>query len=65
MRWGHAMVQPKPGFISGEVLSKSAEPFLGIHFAHSALSGLALFEEAFFHGERAAGEIVAAINSRS
>lgn len=65
MRWGHAMVQPRPGFISGEVLSKSAEPFLGIHFAHSALSGLALFEEAFFHGERAAGEIVAAINSRS
>lgn len=65
MRWGHAMVRAKPGFISGEALSKSAEPFRGIHFAHSALSGLALFEEAFFHGDRAAEEIVAAINTRS
>ena len=63
MRWGHAMVRAKPGFITSEALSQSAKPFRGIHFAHSALSGLALFEEAFFHGERAAGEIVAAINS--
>ena len=60
MRWGHAMVRAKPGFISGEARSKSVEPFRGIHFAHSALSGLALFEEAFFHGDRAAAEIVTA-----
>lgn len=58
MRWGHAMIRPRPGFITGDSRRKSAEPFRGIHFAHSALSGLALFEEAFYHGERAAEELV-------
>ena len=32
-----------------------------LHFAHSDLSGVALFEEAFFHGFRAAGEVLAAL----
>lgn len=65
MRWGHAMVRPKPGFISGEARSLCAEPFRGVHFAHSSLSGLALFEEAFFHGERVATEIVSEITAPS
>ena len=60
MRWGHAMVRPRPGFITGAACRLSREPYRGIHFAHSALSGLALFEEAYYHGERAADEIVAA-----
>jgi hypothetical protein len=33
-----------------------------VHFAHSDLSGLAIFEEAFFHGLRAADEAVAALS---
>lgn len=60
MRWGHAMVRPKPGFLWGDARRKSAEPYQGIHFAHSDLSGVALFEEAFHHGCRAADEVVAA-----
>ncbi len=59
-RWGHAMVLPRPGFIWGGALTRAAEPFRGIHFAHSDLAGIALFEEAFHHGTRAAGEILAA-----
>jgi hypothetical protein len=31
-----------------------------VHFAHTDLSGLALFEEAFWHGRRAAAEILVA-----
>ena len=45
----------------------AARPERGIHFAHSDLSGLALFEEAFYHGVRAAEEVLAerglAVNS--
>ena len=56
VRWGHAMVRPDPGLFFGGALAKAAEPFRGIHFAASDLSGLGLFEEAFFHGRRAALE---------
>ena len=50
------MVRPDPGLFFGGALAKAAEPFRGIHFAASDLSGLGLFEEAFFHGRRAALE---------
>ena len=59
MRWGHAMIRPRPGFVSGAARREAAKPFRGIHFAHSDLSGLALFEEAFDHGLRAADEVLA------
>ena len=58
MRWGHAMISPRPNFIWSGAREKAAEPFRNIHFAHSDLSGVALFEEAFYHGLRAAGEIL-------
>lgn len=60
MRWGHAMIQPRPGFVWGGARQKAAAPEGEIHFAHSDLSGVALFEEAFYHGVRAAEEILAA-----
>ncbi|HWN98123.1 MAG TPA: FAD-dependent oxidoreductase [Blastocatellia bacterium] len=56
MRWGHAMIRPRPGFIWSEARRKASEPYRAIHFAHSDLSGVALFEEAFHHGTRAADE---------
>lgn len=59
-RWGHAMVRPHPGFISGPARRRAAEPYRGVHFAHSDLSGVALFEEAFDQGIRAAEEVAAA-----
>jgi hypothetical protein len=60
MRWGHAMVRPRPRFVWSGARSAAARPFRGIHFAHSDLSGVALFEEAFYHGIRAAEEVLVA-----
>jgi hypothetical protein len=54
MRWGHAMIRPKPGFIWGEQRRRLTQPFGNIHFAHSDLSGLSLFEEAQYRGVTAA-----------
>jgi protoporphyrinogen oxidase len=61
MRWGHAMIRPRPGFIWGSARRAAVRPYRGIHFAHSDLSGIALFEEAFSHGVRAADEVLAAM----
>ena len=58
MRWGHAMISPRPGFIWSGVRVKAMRPYRNIHFAHTDLSGIALFEEAFYHGLRAAGEVL-------
>ena len=58
MRWGHAMVRPHVGFIASAERQAARQPFRGIHFAHSDLSGVALFEEAFDHGLRAAEEVL-------
>jgi hypothetical protein len=61
MRWGHAMISPRPQFIWSEARRNASRPFGDIHFAHSDLSGVALFEEAFFHGVRAADEVLAVL----
>jgi hypothetical protein len=58
MRWGHAMISPRPGFLWGAARQAARQPFHGVHFAHSDLSGVALLEEAFYHGRRAAGEVL-------
>lgn len=64
MRWGHAMVRPVPGFLWGAE-RKAAQASLGasLHFAHSDLGGLALFEEANWHGVRAAESVLAALGT--
>ncbi|MBK7857080.1 MAG: FAD-dependent oxidoreductase [Archangiaceae bacterium] len=55
MRWGHAMIRPSPGFVWGRERRAAAEALHGsLHFAHTDLSGLALFEEANHHGVRTA-----------
>jgi phytoene dehydrogenase-like protein len=58
MRWGHAMIRPRPNFIWSDARQEGMKPYRNIHFAHSDLSGLALFEEAFYHGLRAADEVL-------
>lgn len=58
MRWGHAMISPRPDFIWSGIRKKASKPYRNIHFAHTDLSGIALFEEAFYHGLRAADEIL-------
>ncbi len=65
MRWGHAMISPRPNFIWSGIREKAVKPYRNIHFAHTDLSGVALFEEAFYHGLRAAGEVLGPVRSRS
>ena len=60
-RWGHAMVRPEPGFVWGSAVRRARESLGAVHFAHTDLSGLALFEEALDHGVRAAEEVLAAL----
>ncbi len=50
-RWGHAMVRPTPGFLDRGTAHQPKPP---LFLAHSDLSGLSLFEEANYHGVRAA-----------
>lgn len=57
MRWGHAMIKPRPGFVWSDARRAAALPHRGIHFANTDLSGVPLFEEAFYHGVRAAEEV--------
>jgi protoporphyrinogen oxidase len=65
MRWAHAMVRPRPGFLFSEAMRIAREPFKGVHFAHTDLSGFALFEEAQDHGLRAAEEVLAVLGKHS
>nr|MCU0683081.1 NAD(P)-binding protein [Polyangiaceae bacterium] len=62
-RWGHAMVQPRPGFVWGPERAEARRPFGRVHMAHNDLSGMALFEEAFAQGIRAADEALAALRT--
>ncbi len=61
MRWGHAMIRPRPGFMWSAARRDASRAYRGIHFAHSDLSGIALFEEAFAHGLRVADEVLRTI----
>jgi predicted NAD/FAD-dependent oxidoreductase len=66
MRWGHAMVRPVPGFLWGEARKQAQVPLGGsLHFAHSDLGGLALFEEANWHGVRAAEAVLNGLGVKS
>ena len=58
--WGHAMVQPRPGFLWSPALRASSAPLGRVHFAHTDLSGMALFEEAQYWGIRAAEAVLRA-----
>ena len=58
MRWGHAMISPKPNFLWSGGRDEAQHPLRNIHFAHSDLSGIALFEEAFYHGVRVSKELM-------
>ncbi|HLN96229.1 MAG TPA: NAD(P)-binding protein [Flavobacterium sp.] len=54
-RLGHGMVSPVPGFIFGEERKAAAQPIEGkVFFAHTDLSGISVFEEAFHQGIDAA-----------
>jgi predicted NAD/FAD-dependent oxidoreductase len=56
--WGHAMPRATPGFIWGEARAQMQKSVGRIHFAHSDMSGISIFEEANDHGVRAADEVL-------
>jgi predicted NAD/FAD-dependent oxidoreductase len=56
--WGHAMARPVPGAIFGSARARMGEPLGKIHFAHSDLSGLSIFEEACHWGHQAARSLL-------
>jgi predicted NAD/FAD-dependent oxidoreductase len=58
MKWGHAMVRPRIGFVWSPARRQASQPLGPIHFAGTDLSGVALCEEAVFHGVRAAEEVL-------
>lgn len=66
MRWGHAMVRPAVGFMWGGA-RQAAQASLhdSLHFAHSDLGGMALFEEANHFGVLAAERALAALGRPS
>jgi hypothetical protein len=57
-RYGHGMVRSTPGRIWDGRRELAAEPVGRVHFAHSDLSGVALFEEAFDRGLLAAEQVI-------
>jgi hypothetical protein len=59
MRYGHAMSVPVPGLRSSAALHALAEPQPRVHFAHTDLSAYSVFEEAVYHGVRAATAVSA------
>lgn len=61
-RWGHAMIRPTPGFVWGQSRATARKPWRGVHFANTDLSGVALFEEAFYQGNRAGEEVLAGLS---
>ena len=56
--WGHGTVRPTVGLHVGEGLDALREVNGVVHRAHTDLSGLSLFEEALWHGVRAAEEVL-------
>ena len=61
MRWGHAMVRPRPGFVWGEARQRLLNAQDRVLFAHSDLSGYSVFEEANYRGVLAAERVLAAL----
>lgn len=56
---GHGMVSPRPGFLTGEQrLMAKRNIDNKIYFAHSDLSGISVFEEAFSQGIQVVNEIL-------
>jgi len=61
--WGHGMVAPTPGYVWGAARQQASQPWLAgrVHLAHTDLSGVSVFEEAFHQGQRAARAALAAV----
>lgn len=63
--WGHAMVRPVPGFIWGDDRAKMQQALEGIVFAHSDMSGISIFEEAYTRGTEAARVVLSRLQTKA
>ena len=61
--WGHGMIRPGPGFVWGEARQRAARPRPPYFFAHSDLSGISVFEEAYTRGVLAADAALTFVQS--
>lgn len=52
--WGHGMIRPDPGFIWGPNRAQMQQQHPPLFFAHSDMSGMSLFEEAYTRGVQVA-----------
>jgi protoporphyrinogen oxidase len=58
MIWGHAMAQPLPGVIHGNARLQLGQSMNDrVHFAHTDLAGVSVFEEGFYQGLEAAKKV--------
>jgi len=55
--WGHGMIAPAPGFIWGHRPAALTQREGVVYFAHSDMSGISLFEEAYTRGLHAADAV--------
>lgn len=56
--WGHAMIRPVPGFIWGPSRAAALRQSPPVFTAHSDMSGISIFEEAYTHGLVAARNVL-------
>lgn len=57
--WGHGMISPQINFVHGDIKKQMQQPIDDkIFFAHTDLSGISIFEEAFYQGIKAAKAIL-------
>ncbi|MDR6941558.1 FAD-dependent oxidoreductase [Mucilaginibacter pocheonensis] len=58
--WGHGMIYPAVNYIWGANRLAAQEPVKNnLFFAHTDISGISIFEEAFHQGVRAASQVLA------
>jgi phytoene dehydrogenase-like protein len=59
--WGHGMISPGINWLWNPLRQEMQKPLGNIHFAHSDMSGVSIFEEAQYHGIQAAKRVLAKI----
>jgi len=65
MVWGHAMAMPFPGVAHGAVRKELAASVNDkLHFAHTDLAGVSIFEEAFYQGLTAANKVITQLSGK-
>jgi hypothetical protein len=64
-RHGHAMLRPLPGVVLDPARRALTAGWLNVELAHADISGMSLFEEANYHGVRAAEAVLARLGVRT